>query len=75
MHSTAKTSRDAHARAGRIDAGVAAIEAVDAKLTGPRSRFRTRVALEQAATEALTDSGADRWVSFTVSDTTSTSYK
>ena len=75
VHSTAKTSRDAHARAARIDAGVAAIEALDAKLTGPRSRFKTRVAVEQAATETLADSGADRWVSFTVSETTSTSYK
>lgn len=75
VHSTAKANRDAHARAGRIDAGVAALEALDAKLAGPRSRFRTRVAVEQAATEALADTGADRWVSAGVAETTSKSYK
>jgi hypothetical protein len=75
VHSTVKATRDAHARAGRIDAGVAAIEALDAKLAGPRCRFKTRVAVEQAATEALADAGADRWVGSTVSQTTSTTYK
>jgi len=75
VHSTAKASHDAHTRAARIDAGVAAIEALDAKLTGPRSRFKTRVAVEQAATEALADAGADRWVSVTVAETTSKSYQ
>ena len=75
IHSTAKASRDAHTRARRIDAGVAAIEALDVKLCGPRSRFKTRVAIEQAATEALTEIGADRWVSFTVRQTTTKSFK
>ncbi len=75
VHSTTKASRDAHSRSGRIDAGVAALEAPDAKLAGPRSRFKTRVAVEQAATEALADADADRWVSITVSETTSKSYK
>jgi transposase len=75
IHSTAKASRDAQARAGRIDAGVAAIEALEAKLAGPRSRFKTRVAVEQAATKALADAGADRWVTACVSETTTKSYK
>jgi hypothetical protein len=68
-------SRDAQARAGRIDAGVAAIEALEAKLAGPRSRFKTRVAVEQAATKALTDAGADRWVTACVNETTTKSFK
>lgn len=75
IHSTAKASRDAHTRANRIDAGVTAIDALETKLAGPRSRFKTRVAVEQAATAVLTDTGADRWVNVTVSQTTSTSYK
>ncbi|MGH3738692.1 MAG: hypothetical protein ACRDT6_24290 [Micromonosporaceae bacterium] len=75
VHSTAKASRDAHARAASIDAGVTAIEALDVKLAGPRSRFKTRVAVEQAATDALTDTGADRWVTATVTETTSKTYK
>ncbi|MGI8754671.1 MAG: IS1634 family transposase, partial [Acidimicrobiales bacterium] len=75
VHSTAKASRDAHSRSGRIDAGVAAIEALDAKLAGPRSRFKTRVAVEQAATDALAETGADRWIAACVSETTSKTYK
>ncbi|MGH8961682.1 MAG: IS1634 family transposase [Jatrophihabitantaceae bacterium] len=75
VHSTAKASRDAHSRSARIEAGVTAIEGLDAKLARPRSRFKTRVAVEQAAAEALADTGADRWVSITVSQRTSTSYK
>jgi transposase len=75
VHSTAKASRDAQTRASRIDAGVTAVEALDAKLAGSRSRFKTRIAVEQAATEALTNAGADQWVTVTVSETTSKTYK
>ncbi len=75
VHSTAKTSRDAHARAARVEAGVAAVQALDARLAGPRSRFKTRVAVEQAATDALADAHADRWVTATVSETTTKTYK
>ena len=75
VHSTAKASRDAQARASRIDAGVAAIETLDTKLTRPRSRFKTRVAVEQAAGEALAEASADRWVTVTVSQTTTKNYK
>jgi hypothetical protein len=75
VHSTAKAKRDGYSRAGRIDAGVAAIEALDARLAGSRCRFKTRVAVEQAATDALTDAGADRWVTATVTETTSKTYK
>jgi transposase len=75
VHSTAKASRDAHARAAGINSGVAALEALDAKLAGPRCRFKTRIAVEQAATIALTDTGADRWVTATVTQTTTKTYK
>src|SRR5664280_187624 len=75
VHSTAKASRDAHARAARINSGVAALEALDATLAGPRCRFKTRIAVEQAATIALTDTGADRWVTATVTQTTTKTYK
>jgi hypothetical protein len=49
----------------------AAIEALDTKLAGPRSRFKIWVAVEQAATETLAGSGG--WVSFTMTETMSTS--
>ncbi len=75
VHSTAKASRDAATRQARLEAGVAALEALDVKLTGPRSRFKTRVAVEQAATTALTDAHADRWVTFTVTETITKQYR
>ncbi|MCA1675626.1 MAG: IS1634 family transposase, partial [Actinobacteria bacterium] len=75
VHSSAKAGHDGTARQARIEAGVAAIEALDAKLAGPRSRFKTRVAIEQAVTAALTDTHADRWVTFTVTETVEKTYK
>ena len=75
VHSTAKASRDATTRQARLEAGAAALEALDVKLAGPRSRFKTRVAVEQAATAALADSHAQKWVTFTVTETISKAYK
>lgn len=75
VHSTAKAARDAHTRQSRTEAGIAAIEALHAKLTGPRSRFKTRVAVEQAAAAALARAHAGRWVTVTVNETVTKSYK
>ena len=75
VHSSAKAGRDAAARQARLEAGIAALEALDAKLAGPRSRFKTRVAVEQAATAALADSHGEKWVTFTVTETISKEYK
>jgi hypothetical protein len=36
----------------RTEAGIAAIDALDAKLAGPRNRLKTRAAIEQAAANA-----------------------
>jgi len=75
VHSTAKAARDAATRSDRIEAGIAAIEALDAKLAGPRSRYKTRVAVEHAAAAALARAHADRWVTATVTATTAKTYK
>jgi transposase len=75
VHSTAKAARDGATRSDRIEAGIAAVEALDAKLAGPRCRFKTRVAVEQAAAAALTGAHADRWVTATVTQTTTKTYK
>lgn len=75
VHSTAKSSQDAAGRQARLETGVAALEALDIKLAGPRSRFKTRVAVEQAATTAVTAAHAERWVTFTVTETISKQYK
>jgi len=75
VHSTAKATRDATTRGARLEAGVAALEALDAKLAGPRSRFKTRVAVEQAATAAVAGAHAEKWVTFTVTQTITKTYK
>jgi len=74
-HSTAKAARDGATRSDRIEAGIAAVEALDAKLAGPRSRYKTRVAVEHAASAALAHAHADRWVTATVTATTAKTYK
>ena len=56
-----------HARQARIEAGAAAIDALAARLAGPKTRLKTRAAVEAEAAAALADAGAARWISFTVS--------
>lgn len=75
VHSTAKAGRDATARQARIEAGLAALEALAAKLAGPRSRYKTRITVEAAATAALTATHAQPWVTFTVGETITKTYK
>jgi transposase len=75
VHSTAKAARDAATRSDRIEAGIAAVEALDAKLAGPRCRFKTRIAVEQAAAAALAGAHADRWVTAAVTQTIAKTYK
>lgn len=75
VHSTGKSARDAAARAARIQAGLSAIEALQARLHSPKTRLKTRVAAEAAATAALAAAGAARWVSYQVSESPQTTYR
>lgn len=75
VHSSAKAARDAAARAARIEKGLAAVESVAARLASPKSRLKTRVAVEQAATAVLADAGAARWVGYQIAETTEESYR
>ena len=75
VHSSGKDTRDAAARAARIEAGLAAIEALQTRLHSPRTRLRTRVAAEQAAAAALAVAGATRWVDYRVSESTEVAYR
>jgi transposase len=75
VHSTAKAARDAAARTARIEAGIAAVEALDAKLTGPRCRLKTSPAVEAAARDALAGAHAERWVSVTIDQSVNKTYK
>ena len=74
-HSSSKAARDAGTRATRIEAGLAAIDAVAARLASPKTRIKTRVAAEQAATTALTSAGATRWVGFIITETTQVEHR
>ena len=74
VHSTSKTTRDAATRQARIQAGAAAIDALAAKLAGPKCRIKTRVAVEQAAAAALATTGATRWIDITVTETVEETY-
>ncbi|MGH3675400.1 MAG: hypothetical protein ACRDU5_06605 [Mycobacterium sp.] len=57
---------DAATRARRIEAGMAAMEELAARLAGPRCRYKTLVAVEEAAARALVDADAERWAQATV---------
>jgi len=69
VHSSAKAGRDANTRQSRIEAGLRAIDSVAERLSSTKSRLRTKVATEEAATAALAKVKAARWVSFVVRET------
>jgi transposase len=73
--SSQKTERDAEARRERIERGMLALETVQARLAGPRSRFKTKVAVEQAAEAALAQTQAQRWLVYEIQETTQESYR
>jgi transposase len=67
--SSTKTTIDAAARQGRLEAGDAALDALVLRLAGPKTRLKTRVAVEQAAADALKAAGASRWINVTITET------
>jgi hypothetical protein len=75
VHSSAKAARDANARAARVEAGLAAVEAIGVRLASPKSRLRTRVAAEEAAAAAIAAAGAGRWVGFVVTETAKETFR
>ncbi|MGH3683215.1 MAG: IS1634 family transposase, partial [Natronosporangium sp.] len=75
VHSTVKAARDEHARRSRIEAGTAAIEALNVKLAGPKTRLKTRAAVAQAVAAALTQTGSARWIEVTVSETVEETFR
>lgn len=66
VHSSTKAANDAATRARRVEAGLGAMEELAARLAGPRCRYKTLVAVEEAAARALSDAEAERWVTATV---------
>jgi hypothetical protein len=74
VHSSDKAARDAGARSVAIDKGLGAVEALEARLTAPRARLATKVAVEKAADEALKAAGTLRFVRVTVTEETVQSF-
>jgi transposase len=75
VHSTVKAARDEHARRSRIEAGTAALDELAVKLAGPKTRLKTRAAVEAAAAAALDKTGSARWFSVTVGETVEESFR
>ncbi len=74
VHSSDKAARDSATRSARIEAGLAAIDALQSRIESPKSRLKTRVAVEQAATAALAEARAARYVEFSVTESTEVSF-
>lgn len=64
--SSQKTEHDKQARQDCIEKGILALETLETRLRGPRSRIRNRAALAKAAEQALHLAGAQRWLTFSI---------
>ncbi|MCA1700195.1 MAG: IS1634 family transposase [Actinobacteria bacterium] len=69
VRSSHKHERDAEARRARIEQGMLALESVQARLAGPRTRIKTLLAAHDAAQAALTAAGAARWITYDIAET------
>ncbi len=75
IHSTAKARRDATRRHARIAKAIAAIDALNVRLSSPRCRIKTVLAAETEAREQLAEINATRWVRFHVEQDTVESFR
>lgn len=64
--SSLKAEKDQQVRQGHIEKGVLALEVLETRLRGKRSRFRDAASVSQSAEAALHATGADRWIAFAV---------
>ena len=69
VRSSQKHECDAEARRGRIEQGMLALESVQARLAGPRTRIKTLLAAHDAAQTALNAAGAARWITYEIAAT------
>jgi len=68
VKSSSKVDRDAEARRDRIARGIAALDQLNTRLASTKTRIKTTAAVGQAATTALEQAGATRWIGFTVTE-------
>lgn len=75
IHSTAKARRDATRRHQAITKAIAAVDALNVRLSSPRCRIKTAVAAEAEAREQLAEVNATRWVNLHVEADTVDSFR
>ncbi|MBA2636929.1 MAG: hypothetical protein H0U79_01700 [Solirubrobacterales bacterium] len=75
VHSTCKERLDEAARSDRIQRARRALAELGQRLAGPRARISSRVAAEEAAAAILAASGAQRWITATVTESTEESFR
>ena len=75
MHSSQKHTRDAEARQARVERSLQALAALSERLAGPRARLRTRVTVEEAVRAAVTGAGAERWITWQLSEQEQQTYR
>jgi transposase len=75
IHSTAKARRDATRRHQAIAKAIAAIDALNLRLSSPRCRIKTAVTAEAEAREAIEEVHATRWVNIHVEQDTAESFR
>jgi transposase len=75
IHSSAKARRDATRRHQAIAKAIAAIDALNVRLSSPRCRIKTAVMAEAEAREAIAEVNATRWVDLHVETDTVESFR
>jgi len=70
VHSTAKQRLDETARSERIQRARRDLKDLGRRLAGPRARISSLVAAEEAAAALLTATGAQHWITVTVTEAT-----
>ncbi len=75
VHSTHKQRLDEAARSDRIQRAQRGLTELGERLSGPRARISSRVAAEEAAAAILAASGAQRWITVTVTEHAEDSFR
>lgn len=75
VRSSSKIERDASSRQERIAKGIAGLEELNQRLASPKTRLKHTDTVAAAATAALEQAGAARWVSARVEETTEERYR
>ncbi len=74
-HSTRKAQLDTSARNRRLQRAWAELADLQARLTGPRTRYRQRAKVEEAVARLLGDNGVAAWLRVTIEEQSQESYR